>query len=216
VDGDPAYEEAVQRWCLAILEDDEIGRHIDSWVALTALETRANILGQKLIQLLMPGVPDVYQGTELVDLSLVDPDNRRPVDYTERESRLDRLDGGGAATDVGDEKLQVVAAAVRLRTERAEVFVGECAGYLPLPASSDNLIAFSRGNGGPDDVVVLATRLAGQLADGGGWGDHTLELPGSSWRDLLSGRSNGGGTVRIADVLRGDGSPVAILVRGGE
>jgi (1->4)-alpha-D-glucan 1-alpha-D-glucosylmutase len=213
VDGDPAYEQVVRRWCVGVLGDEEIRRQVDAWLARTGVETRANVLGQKVVQLLMPGVPDVYQGAELVDLSLVDPDNRRPVDYAERARGLALLDDGGMPEDLDDEKLRVVAAALRLRREREAVFVGGRAGYVEVPTSSDNLVAFRRGDGGQDDVVVLATRLAGRLADGGGWGGHTLDLPWGIWRDLLSGNTTRGGTVKIDGVLTAHGSPVAILVR---
>ena len=91
----------------------------------TAPAARVAVLGQKLVQLTMPGVPDVYQGTELVDLSLVDPDNRRPVDYGLRRDRLARLDGGARPDDLDDEKLLVTSRALRLRREHPEWFVGE-------------------------------------------------------------------------------------------
>ena len=91
---DEAYESAVERFVSGVVTTPEIVAHVESWVEATRLEARANVLGQKLVQLTMPGVPDVYQGTDLVDLSLVDPDNRRAVDYAERRDRLARLDGG--------------------------------------------------------------------------------------------------------------------------
>ncbi len=215
VDGDPGYEEVVAHWCAAVVADAEIQRHLDSWLAHTAVEARANTLGQKVVQLLMPGIPDVYQGTELVDLSLVDPDNRRAVDYADRASRIARLGGGGTPQDVDDEKLRVTADALRLRRDRPGVFVGEQAGYARVPASSEHLVGFRRGDGGQEDVVVLATRLAGRLTESGGWGSHTMDLPEGTWRDVLSGRTTRGGKVEIEGVLAAHGSPVAILVRGG-
>ena len=78
---------------------------------------RANVLGQKVVQLLMPGVADVYQGTELMTLTLVDPDNRRPVQYDDRAVRLARLDEGEPTLDLDDEKLLVVSRALRLRRD---------------------------------------------------------------------------------------------------
>ena len=83
-DPDSAYESAVARFLDGVLGDRALTAHLDEWVTLAEGSARANTLGQKAIQLTMPGVPDVYQGTELVDLSLVDPDNRRPVDYADR------------------------------------------------------------------------------------------------------------------------------------
>ena len=213
VDGDPAYEEAVSRFAAGITGDAVVGRHVEDWLAQTHVESRANILGQKAVQLLMPGVPDVYQGTQLVDLSLVDPDNRRTVDQADRARRLSRLDGGGLPTDLSDEKLLVTAAALRLRRERPDTFVGERAGYEPLPSSSEHLVGFRRGDRGGADVCVLVTRLAGRLRDRGGWGEEVLTLPAGRWRDRLSAKVVDGGDVPLSGVLPHPGWPVAVLVR---
>ncbi|AXG12975.1 malto-oligosyltrehalose synthase [Intrasporangium calvum] len=213
VDGDPAYEEVVSQFAAGITGDAAVGRHVEDWLVQTHVESRANILGQKAVQLLMPGVPDVYQGTQLVDLSLVDPDNRRPVDQADRARRLSRLDGGGLPTDLSDEKLLVTAAALRLRRERPDTFVGERAGYEPLPSSSEHLVGFRRGDRGGADVCVLVTRLAGRLRDRGGWGDEVVTLPTGRWRDRLSAKVVHGGDVPLSEVLPHPGWPVAVLVR---
>ncbi len=92
------------------------------------------VLGQKLLALTLPGVPDVYQGCELVDLSLVDPDNRRPVDYADRRDRLARL-RDHPPRDLDDEKLLVTSRALRLRRELREVF-GDESRYVPLESTS--------------------------------------------------------------------------------
>ncbi|HET7398599.1 MAG TPA: malto-oligosyltrehalose synthase [Intrasporangium sp.] len=211
-DPDPAYEQDVADFVAGLTTDPAIGQHITAWHADTLVESRANILGQKLIQLTMPGVPDVYQGTSGVALSLVDPDNRRPVDYAAQRTRLERLDDGGRPADLDDEKLLVTSQALRLRRERPEVFVGEAAGYAGLPTTSDHAVGFSRGSGRPE-VVVVATRLAGRLADDGGWADATIELPSGTWRDALSDRRVGGGEAKLSELLPADGLPVALLAR---
>ncbi|HEY4569867.1 MAG TPA: malto-oligosyltrehalose synthase, partial [Kribbella sp.] len=165
---------------------------------------RAATLGQKLVQLTMPGVPDVYQGTELVDLSLVDPDNRRPVDYQDRIERLQRLDDGGKPNDLSDEKLLVTSRALRIRRQYPEAFAGS---YVPLPISNGHAVAFCRG----DAVIGVATRLPAALQRLGGWGDSTVVLPSGQWKNVLTGREVGSGAARIDELLQD--LPVALLVR---
>ena len=104
------------------------------------------VLGQKLVQLAMPGVPDVYQGCEIVDLSLVDPDNRRDVDFDERRKRLQRLDAGEKPADLDDEKLLVTSRVLRARREHPDWFVGPASAYVPMPTSTGNAVAFGRGD----------------------------------------------------------------------
>ena len=208
-----AYESAVERFVSGVVTTPEIVAHVESWVESTRLEARANVLGQKLVQLTMPGVPDVYQGTDLVDLSLVDPDNRRAVDYAERRDRLARLDGGGVPADLHDEKLLVTSAALRTRRERADFFTGENATYLPVATTSEHAVAFGRGTGEAVEVVTVVTRLAGRLADAGGYGEATVELPEGRWSDVISSRTFDGGPTPLADVVGAAGLPVALLVR---
>jgi (1->4)-alpha-D-glucan 1-alpha-D-glucosylmutase len=213
---DAAYEEAVLTFVDALVTDPAIGRHVEDWLARTAQATRANILGQKLVQLTMPGVPDVYQGTELVDLSLVDPDNRRLVDYGERSKRLARLDGGQTPRDLDDEKLRVTSAALRLRRDRPGWFVGEDSTYAPVATTSDRALAFARGNADGPKVVTVATRLAAGLEADGGWGDATVALPPGEWEDVLTGhrvRVDGSGGATLERLL-GE-LPVALLVAHG-
>lgn len=214
-DPDPDYEAAVARFLEGVTDDGEIVAHVEAWIEATAAQSRAATLGQKLVQLMMPGVPDVYQGNEIVDRSLVDPDNRRLVDYDSRARRLARLDGGHAPHDLDDEKLFVTLTALRVRREQPHVFVGEdgAAAYLPVEATSDHVVAFARGDREHPAVVVLATRLAGRLADAGGWAEATVDLPAGQWRDLLSERTAHGGAVPLANVLPPGALPVALLVR---
>ncbi|GAA2487438.1 malto-oligosyltrehalose synthase [Terrabacter carboxydivorans] len=211
-----AYESAVERFVSGVVTTPEVVAHVESWVEATQAETRANVLGQKLVQLTMPGVPDVYQGTDLVDLSLVDPDNRRAVDYSERRDRLARLDGGAAPADLHDEKLLVTSAALRTRRERSACFTGEDATYVPVSTTSEHAVAFGRGTAGGVEVVTVVTRLAGRLADAGGFGDATIELPAGPWRDALSARTFAGGPTALADVVGDSSLPVALLVRVGD
>lgn len=207
-----AYESAVERFVSGVVTTPDVVRHVETWVEQTAAETRANVLGQKLVQLTMPGVPDVYQGTDVVDLSLVDPDNRRLVDYGGRRERLARLDGGAAPSGLDDEKLLVTATALRTRRAHPESFTGAQATYVPLESTSPHAVAFGRGTTEGVDVVTVVTRLAGRLQDAGGFGDATVHLPEGSWRDALSGTAVDGGPQRLTELV-GEGLPVALLLR---
>ncbi|HEU5143555.1 MAG TPA: malto-oligosyltrehalose synthase [Dermatophilaceae bacterium] len=218
-DPDTDYEAAVEGFVTGIVEDPDVVDLVEGWHAETSQETRANVLGQKIVQLTMPGVPDVYQGTDLVDLSLVDPDNRRPVDHAAHAARLARLDAGtlpASPSDLDDEKLLVTVTALRLRREHPEVFVGAGAGHLPLSSSSDHLVAYARGPADAPALVVLATRLAGRLADRGGWADATVRLPEGEWREAFSGRTRRGGEVPVSSLLTDESLPVALLTREKE
>ena len=203
LDPDPEYEARV----LALAADAAKGGELDALVR-TAVDhnrdaVRAIVLGQKLLQLTLPGVPDTYQGCELVDLSLVDPDNRRPVDYDDRRARLAHVQHD-APRDLSDEKLLVTHKALMLRRELREAF-GDRSTYAPLRGTSRHLVGFVRGG----EVAVLATRAPRRLDASGGWRDATFTLPEGLWRDELTGGLHGGEVNRCADVLAD--YPVALL-----
>jgi (1->4)-alpha-D-glucan 1-alpha-D-glucosylmutase len=192
----------------AAYDDPSTAADIDAFVTRIAPLGWSNSLAQKLLQLTMPGVPDVYQGTELWDHSLVDPDNRRPVDYALRRRLLADLDEGQvpAVDDSGAAKLLVVSRTLRARRDNPEWF----AGYQPVEVTGSgakHLVALDRGG-----VVAVATRLpAGLAADG--WGDTALQLPNGAWRDLFTGHrvvSDVAGVAADALLTR---LPVALLVR---
>jgi len=219
VDGDAAYEEGVVGFAAALLDDEAVRAHLDRWTEESAPSARSAVLAQKLVQLTMPGVPDVYQGTELVTLTLVDPDNRRAVDYADRAARLARLDAGAPPVDLDDEKLLVTSRALRLRRDHPGWFVGQDATYAAVPSGSEHVIAFARGDRSGPQAVTAATRFHSRLVRSGGWGGARLALPPGPWRDLLSGRAIAGAPdapggsrgVLVADVLAD--LPVALLVR---
>ncbi|MFW5417594.1 malto-oligosyltrehalose synthase [Nocardiopsis sp. CNT-189] len=215
-DPDPAFEEEVLAWPERVLGDERLAADVAGFVDRVRRPGWSNALGQKLLQLTMPGVPDVYQGTELWDLSLVDPDNRRPVDFTARDVLLERLESGRRppVDATGEAKMHVVRQALHLR-RRADL-----RGYLPLPAAGPaarHAVAFARGPRA--GAVAVATRLPVGLAASGGWRSTVLPLPWGrgSWRDLLSGRSFPAGppeapaAPRLGDLL--SRYPVALLVR---
>ena len=203
---DEEFEAAVRAWPRQVLDDVELVADVAAFVERVRLPGWSNALGQKLLQLAGPGVPDVYQGSELFDLSLVDPDNRRPVDFARRAELLSRLESGWlpAVDDTGAAKLHVVRTVLRLRRERPELF----AGYRPLivdgPAA-EHAVAFHRS----PELVAVATRLPVGLAVSG-WRDTVLALPPGNWTDRLTGRRFGP-VVELADLL--DRYPVALLTR---
>jgi len=171
VDQDAAYEAAVHEGVDAAYDNPRMQELLSALSARIEPFGWSNSLSQKVIQLTMPGVPDVYQGSELWDDSLVDPDNRRPVDFALRKSWLAELcardtpppvDGTGAA------KLWVVSRCLRARRDRPGLFTG----YTPLPVEGPahpHLVAFDRGG-----AITLATRLPVALTAAGGWGGATL------------------------------------------
>ncbi|OLF12911.1 malto-oligosyltrehalose synthase [Actinophytocola xinjiangensis] len=209
VDRDEGFEAAVRAWPAAVLADPVVRGEVTAFADRIAGPGWSNALGQKLLHLAGPGVPDVYQGTELYDLSLVDPDNRRPVDFAARDALLTRLETGWlpgvdtTAEATGAAKLHVVRTVLRLRRARPDLFTG----YRPLPAdgpAAGHALAFARTG-----VVAVATRLPVTLADTG-WRDTVLALPPGPWTDQLTGRDVPQ-VVPLADLLAR--YPVALLVR---
>ena len=206
-----AYEEAIIALATTALQDGRVASALDEFVALTMPSVRVAVLGQKLLQLTMPGIPDVYQGCEVVDLSLVDPDNRRPVDFYRQAGLLAGVDAG-SGNGLDAEKLLVTSRALRLRRDNPDAFRGETSEYRPIAATTGHAVAFARAVAGNEAVtaVAVATRLPSGLADRGGWGEHTLFLPEGRFRCVLTGREVSGGQTLLSDVLTD--LPVALLV----
>ena len=200
---DAAFEAAVHAAVDRAYTDHDLRWGWDELVRQVTPAGWSNALGQKLVQLTMPGVPDVYQGTELWDDSLVDPDNRRPVDYAVRRSLLARIEDALPQVDAsGAAKLLVTSQALRARRDRPALFES----YRPVAgtgARADHLVAFDRGG-----AVTVATRLPIGLASAGGWGDTRVELPGR-FRDALTGQM-WSGSVPASELLVA--FPVALLL----
>ena len=213
-DPDTAREEALLDYATALLEHPDVVAAFTAWHRTTATAVRAAVLGFKLVQLTIAGVADVYQGTEVTQTSLVDPDNRRPVDFAALAARLERLDGGASAATLDDVKLALTAQALRLRRREADAFVGASAQYLPLPTSTGHAIAFARADATGPRAVTVVTRLARGLEAVGGFGDHSVVLPEGRWRDVLTGREYASGPCRLTDLL--DPHPVALLERADD
>ncbi|MFI2432802.1 malto-oligosyltrehalose synthase [Streptomyces sp. NPDC018693] len=196
---EPPYEDAVAAFVTA----GPCGVPGERVAALRAdLEPhiRANVLGTALVHLTMPGVPDVYQGTEHEYRALVDPDNRRPVSFP-----------AGGLGEPDDAKAAVTVAALRLRRRRPEVF-GASATYAPLPAegpAADHCLAFARSGA----VITAVTRLSLRLAEAGGWRDTSLALPPGRWVDVLAPEREFTGHAPVGELFAR--LPVVLLERAG-
>jgi (1->4)-alpha-D-glucan 1-alpha-D-glucosylmutase len=203
----PGYESAVLGLAEAVTSDPELTAAVAGFVARIAPDARVNSLGAKLVQLTMPGVADVYQGCELTGLSLVDPDNRRPVDYQRRRRLLAALAAGpDAAVGLDAEKLLVTSRALRLRRDHPDWFAGR---YVPLACegpAAEHAVAFLRG----EYAVTVVTRLPAGLRRRGGWGDTVLPLPEVHWRDVLTGVRHAGTRPPLDELTRR--LPVALLI----
>jgi (1->4)-alpha-D-glucan 1-alpha-D-glucosylmutase len=209
-DPDEDYETALEDFVRSILEDERFTRALESFVRPLIAPGRVNALSQQLIKLTSPGVPDIYQGTETWDHSLVDPDNRRPVDYDTRAELL-RVPSDMTAPDddhVGASKLHLTRVALQLRARLPHAF-GPHSSYRALSAwgeKANHVVAFQRG----DEVVVVVPRLV--LGLGGDWKDTALDLPDGTWVDELGGGSFQG-SGELPDLL--SVTPVALLAREG-
>ncbi|RKR74667.1 malto-oligosyltrehalose synthase [Frondihabitans australicus] len=207
---DEAFETRMHALVDACFDDDATVKELERIVEMVRGPGWSNSLAMALLQLTGPGAPDVYQGGELWDYSLVDPDNRREVDFDLRRLYLAAIQAGElpAVDATGAARLLVTHRALIERRDRPELFDR----YVPLPVFGEaavNAIAVDRGG-----AIAVATRLPVGLAESGGWRDTTLHLPSGSHRDALTGRRFDGTRVRLADLL--DTYPVALLVPDDE
>ena len=225
---DEEFELRVRRWIDALL-DGPLRDRITEFVRGIDPAAQVTSWSRKLLQLTGPGIPDTYQGTEFLEDSLVDPDNRRFVDYDSRARALERVVRGDVPSPVGNPatpaefpeefangagdavKLMVTHHALTLRKERPESFVGGT--YQPVFAEGAGeryLVGSARGPvDGAQDVITLVTRRPIGLARDGGWGDTTITLPEGIWTDRFTGNA-WSGTVTVAAMF--GTYPVALLV----
>lgn len=230
---DEAYEGAVQALARSAREDERLAAPLRAALDEAAADIITLTLAQKAVQLTLPGVPDTYQGCELLDLSLVDPDNRRPVDFVDRRARLARIlaevpdarsdpsEPRAPAPDPSDRKLALTHALVTLRRDRPALFSGE---YFPIEAGPVAL-----GFGYRDGAVVLAVRapaalraaasgslpqtpLPGDRLSGDRLpGAREVHVPAGDWVDVLSGREVAAGQHPVGELL-GQHTPALVLV----
>ena len=205
------FEDGTRNFIEAIYQDNRFRQEFEAFVSRLIEPGRINSLAQVLLKLTCPGVPDTYQGSELWDLSLVDPDNRRSVDYELRRRLLSQtqnltVEQVCKRIDEGLPKIWTIWQTLRVRREQKAAFTE--GGYTPLYPSgdkADHVVAYMRG----EAVLVIVPRLV--LTRGGDWGDTTLQIPKARWCDRLSNRTFEGGLVLLANAL---GSfPVALLVK---
>jgi (1->4)-alpha-D-glucan 1-alpha-D-glucosylmutase len=242
---DEQYEAALTSFVERVLAGSHAQKFLPAFLPFQQKVARAgvvNSLAQVVLKMASPGVPDFYQGTELWDFNLVDPDNRRPVDFLRREQMLDTVDavlklpadqrrgalGRLVATiPSGALKLLVIAAGLRLRTARPELFLeGE---YLPLEVDTTvdgRAVAFARVDANGNPVIAVAPHLASSLITaerplptGDLWRTSRVLLPDAftslAFTDVLTGAvhrpvASGSGTwLFVGQVL--DILPVALL-----
>ena len=204
IDPDSGYETALREFVEAVCGDEEFQAMLADFVGPLVGAGRVSSLAATLLKLTSPGVADTYQGGELWDLSLVDPDNRRPVDYATRRRLLEELSGMKvedvqARADEGLPKLLVVTRALHARV------AGD---YVPLTvagARAGHVVAFARGG----RHATIVPRLVWGLAEAGGSGDTTVELPPGEWRNLFTGEDARGGPVAVGELA--ERFPVALL-----
>jgi (1->4)-alpha-D-glucan 1-alpha-D-glucosylmutase len=205
------YEENIRGFVEGVFQTPEFMSSLEAFIAPLIVPGRINSLSQTLIKMMVAGVPDFYQGTELWDLSLVDPDNRRPVDFELRADLLRRCRALDAAQvlrdwDSGLPKLWMIARVLALRQTLAPDFA-EQSKYQPLVAQGahlGNVLAFRRG----ENFIAVVPRFT--LSLNGDWGDTRLPLPRGAWRNCFTGAVLEG-TVAPAEIF--DGFPVALLRR---
>ena len=207
------FEDALRNFIEHILESRVFISELEDFVGRVLEAGRINSLAQTLLKLTAPGVPDTYQGTELWDQSLVDPDNRRPVDYDGRRNMLRELERGMDVEEImrrmesGLPKLWLVHNALCLRRQHPEWFDSDAA-YSPMIADglkSDHLVGYLRGK----HVAVIVPRWPLRL--GGRWAATTIEVPPGKWSNVLTRETVAGGRLRVQSLLQR--FPVALLTR---
>ena len=209
---DQDFEKALRNFISALYGSQEFQQELRAFVEPLVEPGRINSLSQLLLKLTAPGIPDMYQGSELWDLSLVDPDNRRPVDYELRRKLLLELpnltvDEIMKRSDEGLPKLLVMNATLDLRNRNMARFATNTV-YHPIQASGSkaaNLFGIRRGR----DLVVLAPRLVMKL--GGDWGDTNVKIPEGAWTNIFTRERVAAGTRHLSEVFRQ--FPVALLAR---
>ncbi len=214
-----AYEAALEGFVREMVASEAVGSAIEGLAERLAYYGFANSLAQLVLKTTTPGMPDFYQGTELPDLSLVDPDNRRPVDYGYRDELLGEFAGLLNEPDAGtlkalfeerDERLKlfVTARLLRFRREHSGLFCGEYRALELTGQAAEHGLAFSR-EAGDAALVVFVTRFPTGLEARGGWGDAEVPLPEAlrerTFQDVISG-------VRLSGPVKPGGLPLPFAV----
>jgi (1->4)-alpha-D-glucan 1-alpha-D-glucosylmutase len=206
------YEDACEDFLRSLLSSNDHAAELAAFAGYIAVPGAANGLAQTVLRLTTPGVPDLYQGTDYWDFSLVDPDNRRPVDFLARAASLERdvLPADALATwRDGTIKQAVIARLLRLRRDHPDLFARGT--YRPLVASgpaADHALAFLREHRGQKLVVVVARHTAEWLGGAGNpaipadrWAGTTLTLPKGHWQDVFGPGRSRGDECSLADLM---------------
>lgn len=220
------YEQSVRSFVYALMADSTFVAMVADFVNEIILPGRINSLAQVLLKLTMPGIPNIYQGTELWNLSLVDPDNRRPVDFDLRQRLFNKMQGLAPKEiirfmDDGVPKLWLMQRALCLRHNNPELF-GANADYSPIYATGKrvhNVFSFMRGS----EIICVIPRLiseacsnknpAEKIWEQNWWNDTSLELPPGQWEHILSSEKFSGGRQEVQELL--GTFPLALLLRQG-
>ena len=213
----PAYEDATLGFVREALDVSRSNAFLESFLPFQARIARLgmiNSLGQTLLKLTVPGMPDIYQGAEMWDFNLVDPDNRRPVNYSARIAMLDHMENATMLDllknwQSGAIKLALIQHILAFRKQAPDLFTGGA--YTPMEArgpATENLCAFMRHTD-HHSAITLVTRHSTSLEARGGWNETSLHLPHASWRNILTGQYFSRMTP-VAELL--GGLPVALLV----
>ena len=213
---DLAREQALTDYAAHLLTSEEVRDELEAFAALTARSVRTAILAGKALALTWMGVSDIYQGSEITRTSLVDPDNRRTVDYAGPSgliSALERLDSGAAPRSLDEDKLFLTSRLARLRAARPHTFVGPRSGYRTIPVTTSFAFAYARLLDEIPDVVVIVRRLSRRLEQLGGWREESIVLPEGTWEHVLRTGTVEGGSRPLAEVVGDDA--VVVLSRVG-
>ncbi len=197
VEPNQEWEAAVKRFCTALYSEAAFLEEFQPFVARVAAAGERSALGQLVLKLTAPGVPDIYQGDELPYRALVDPDNRRPVDWAWRQAMLRRLMGGSAVVEE-NRKLFLILRLLGLRARQPETFLR--GGYEPVEAGPE-VCAFLRA-----DNVLVAVGVRPES------GDAQVALPRGRWRDVLRGDERSFGSTESGRRVLGEGG-IAVYER---
>ncbi|MBA3237675.1 MAG: malto-oligosyltrehalose synthase [Parachlamydiaceae bacterium] len=207
------YELNLSKFITAIMNDVLFLKDLESFVQGLVRQGWLNSLAQTLIKLTAPGIPDIYQGTELWNLTLVDPDNRTTVDFNLRRNLLEKLHDTNQPEEImnmldeGLPKLYLIQKTLHLRQTRPELFDSK-ATYQPLFAQGskvNHVIAYTRG----EEAVTIVPRF--QMSLDGKWANTQLKLPKGKWKNIFSGDEFDGNLISVEDVL--SRFPVGLLVK---
>lgn len=205
----PSYEEGLRGFTEGILASEEFIRELAAFVSPLVLPGRINSLAQTLIKLTAPGTPDIYQGSELWDLSLVDPDNRRPVDFVRRLGLLENCGRAEALSDweSGLPKLWLIHRVLQIRRTHSACFAEP-----PVPSTARgvrlaHLLLFQRG----ENILVVVPRFTLTLQ--GDWADTTIVLPAGRWQNVFTETCHEG---EISPAALFEDFPVSLLVRASK